>query len=85
MPLDLDRSTIDWFVCQCGNEPNRDGFYTCTEDGAYAEPALGGLWQGYLYVCISCFAIYNVDTMDQIGVASLKNQALWTNGEMLNV
>lgn len=82
MPLDIDKSTIDWLVCQCGNEPSRDGFYTCTENGAYAEPEIGGPWQGHLYVCTRCFAIYDIDTLDQVGVAGLEQQRSWVRGDM---
>ncbi len=70
MPLNLKETTEDWLVCQCGNIPNVDGFYTCLEDGRPVEPDVDGPWEGSLYVCASCFSIYNIYTYEEIGKAS---------------
>ena len=80
MPLDIKNSTVDWLVCQCGNSPSREGFYTCTKDGAFADPRIGGPWDGRLYVCTYCYAIYDIDTFDEVGIASLDAQRKWING-----
>lgn len=81
MPLDLKNSTVDWLVCQCGNNPGRDGFYTCLKNGEFADPGLDGPWDGSLYVCTFCFAIYDIDTYDQVGVAPLHVQEKWVRGD----
>lgn len=83
MPLDVKQSTIDWLVCQCGNDPSRDGFYTCTKDGAFADPRINGPWGGSLYVCVGCYSIYDIDTFDEIGMASAAAQKSWINGTHL--
>ena len=70
MPLNLKETTYDWLVCQCGNDPNLDGFYTCLEDGRPVEPNTDGPWGGDLYVCGGCFSIYDITTFEQAGMAS---------------
>lgn len=70
MPLNLKETTADWLVCKCGNEPHKDGFYTCLVNGEIVEPVLDGPWDGTLYLCAKCDAIYNIDTFDQVGVAT---------------
>lgn len=80
MPLNLKETDVDWFVCQCGNNPSRDGFYTCHKNGDFAEPSIDGPWDGKSYVCTSCFAIYDIDTFDQVGIASLESQKKWRTG-----
>ena len=70
MPLNLKETTYDWLVCQCGNTPNLDGFYTCLEDGTPVEPDVNGPWDGNLYVCGGCFSIYDIVTFEQVGIAS---------------
>jgi hypothetical protein len=67
MPLDLKKSQVDWLVCQCGNEPDAEGFYTCLPNGELVEPTLGGAWGGSLYLCERCGAIYDIDIMEQVG------------------
>ena len=69
MPLNLKETTADWLVCQCGNEPHKDGFFTCLKDGTPVEPVLDGLWEGSLYVCASCYSIYDVDVFEETGKA----------------
>lgn len=70
MPLNLKETSYDWFVCQCGNEPYLDGFFPCLTDGTPVEPVIDGNWDGVLYVCAKCYAIYDQDTFDQVGEAS---------------
>lgn len=81
MPLNLKESCVDWLVCSCGNEPHKDGFYSCLNTGEYVEPTINGSWQGNLYVCVRCFAIYDIDTFDEIGTADGSIQARWISGE----
>jgi hypothetical protein len=83
MPLNLKETTIDWLVCQCGNEPHLDGFYTCLSDGRPAEPVLDGLWQGHLYICAKCYSIYDIDTLDEVGKGNESAVRMLTSGEFL--
>jgi hypothetical protein len=69
MPLNLKETTVDWFVCNCGNDPSRDGFYTCLKSGRIVSPAINGEWDGVHYLCFSCDAVYDQDTLEQVGVA----------------
>lgn len=69
MPLDFSRSTADWLACQCGNEPHLDGFYACLRDGTCVEPTVE-LWKENLYVCVRCCAVYDVDLMEQVAIAT---------------
>jgi hypothetical protein len=39
------------WICLCGNEPSKDGFFPCDEKGNEMEPVAG--WGG-LYVCARC-------------------------------
>ena len=80
MPLNLKDSVVDWLVCQCGNNPSRAGFYTCMENGEFVEPTLDSKWDGTSYVCTYCYAIYNIDTFEQVGIAELDVQKKWKNG-----
>lgn len=57
MPLDETRSTPDWWVCSCGNQPDLDGFFPCDAYGAPVEPTPEE-WDGDRYVCMSCNTIY---------------------------
>lgn len=43
----------DWWVCLCGNEPDRFGFYSCDRTGAEVEPTEAE-WPEPLYVCERC-------------------------------
>lgn len=65
MALNLKESTCDWFVCDCGNTPNHDGFETCMIDGTHVYPSLK-LWDGIHYVCLRCETVYNQDTMEEV-------------------
>jgi hypothetical protein len=69
MALDLRRTSSDWLVCTCGNQPHIDGFYPCLPDGTIIEPDIDGEWNGLLYVCQGCNAIYDIDTYEQVGTA----------------
>jgi len=30
----------EWWVCECGNEPDQEGFVPCDENGVEVEPTL---------------------------------------------
>lgn len=70
MALDLKQTTVDWLVCDCGNQPNLDGFYTCLTSGRIVSPSINGEWDEVHYICLGCNTIYNTDTMDSLGTAS---------------
>lgn len=59
----------EWWVCHCGNQPNYEGFYSCTTEGKIISPELGGLWDGIKYVCYRCYRIINGDTCEVLGKA----------------
>lgn len=48
----------DEIICECGNEPSSQGFYTCDESGNEVEP-IEGIWNG-LYKCDNCNLIHHV-------------------------
>lgn len=83
MPLNLKQTTYDWFVCSCGNEPHLHGFYPCLTNGTPVEPVLDGAWDGVLYVCAKCYAIYDQDTFDQVGEANPIARQLLDEGVFL--
>ena len=60
----------NWLICNCGNEPHMDGFFSCLEDGAITSPEIGGNWGELLYVCIRCGRIINAYSRQVMGVAS---------------
>lgn len=41
------------FNCLCGNTREKDGFYTCLENGSYVEPDIESEWKDK-YFCSSC-------------------------------
>lgn len=49
----------DWWVCECGNTPNSDGFYSCKIDGEIVSPDIDGDWDGIHYYCLRCGVIIN--------------------------
>ncbi len=40
-------------ICECGNEPEADGFFPCDSQGNEIEPLITSEWNG-LYVCARC-------------------------------
>lgn len=60
----------NWFVCECGNEPHIDGFFTCTDDGRVTSPVLDGEWGGALYLCVRCNRIIHGETLEVEGYAT---------------
>ena len=70
MTLNLERTAVDWLVCDCGNEPDIDGFFTCLPTGEMVSPEATGSWDNRSYLCYRCGAIYDITTLDQTGEAS---------------
>jgi len=76
MPLDRKNTTTDWLVCSCGNKPSEIGFDPCDSAGSVfpVEQTVawgpGLVWDGAHYLCRQCFAVYNVDNLEQVGTAS---------------
>lgn len=68
MSLDLKKSSSDWFVCGCGNDPRSEGFDACTSRGQYVSPTPKD-WDGVHYICNRCETIYNSDTLENVGSA----------------
>lgn len=67
MTLNHKKSKADWLVCECGNEPDLDGFFPCRVSGEMCEPDID--WDGYSYLCARCNRIYDIDEMREIGNA----------------
>lgn len=65
----IKEAAIDWWVCDCGNNPGADGFYPCSEKGEMLEPDIGGGWDEELYVCYRCGDIINQNTLAVVGSA----------------
>lgn len=59
----------DWWVCKCGNQPNYEGFFTCSVIGEYCEPTIEE-WDGKHYLCDKCFRIIDGDTLAVVGRCS---------------
>lgn len=70
MALNLELSTPDWLICDCGNEPDIDGFYTCQPSGEIVAPDATGTWDNRSYLCFRCGAIYNMNNLEQTGQAT---------------
>lgn len=70
MTLNYELTLADWLVCQCGNEPDSDGFYSCLPSGEIVSPDATGSWDGSSYLCYRCGAVYDITTLDQTGEAS---------------
>lgn len=70
MTLNLERTANSWLVCECGNEPDIDGFYTCRPNGEMVSPEATGPWDGRSYLCYRCGDVYDITTLEQIGEAS---------------
>lgn len=71
MGLDTKRSSSDWLVCKCGNEPHLDGFFPCLPNGEVVEPVVGGQWDGFTYLCTRCQSIYDIESFETLGVAGV--------------
>ena len=48
----------DW-LCDCGNSPDSDGFYSCRTDGTQVEP-VDGEWDGQTMVCARCELVFAI-------------------------
>lgn len=72
MTLNLERTAADWLVCECGNEPDIDGFYTCLPSGQMVAPDATGVWDGHSYLCYRCGAVYDITTLEQTGEATVE-------------
>ncbi len=57
----IDRTDEDWWVCPCGNDPGRDGFFPCDRRGEEVEPTPAA-WQEPLYRCARCGRIIEQET-----------------------
>lgn len=61
--------SMDWWICRCGNKPNHEGFYSCSEIGERCEPSIGE-WDGKHWLCERCYRIINGDTLEVVGTCS---------------
>jgi len=72
----------DWMLCECGNEPHTDGFFTCDETGKIVEPTLTE-WTTNLYVCVRCGHYFDYDTFTTVGITDDEtthyNDNYWSN------
>lgn len=62
----------NWFICHCGNEPNRDGFFSAKTDGSITSPSVNGEWDERTYVCLACGRIIDAPTLVIVGKASMQ-------------
>jgi hypothetical protein len=62
----IGAKAYDWWVCLCGNEADRDGFFPCDRRGAMVEPTAEA-WPEPLYVCDQCGRIIEHGTRRVIG------------------
>jgi len=72
MTLNLERTSADWLVCECGNEPDIDGYYHSNAAGEIVTPDATGVWDGRSYLCYRCGAIYDITTFEQTGEATVE-------------
>jgi hypothetical protein len=56
----------DWWVCPCGNEADRKGFFPCDRNGRHVEPTAEA-WPEPLYVCDRCGRIIAHGTRRVVG------------------
>jgi hypothetical protein len=62
----IDGTETAWWVCRCGNEPDRDGFVPCTWQGEDVQPTPAA-WTEPLYRCDRCGRIIDQETGLVIG------------------
>jgi len=54
---DIIEVNTDWIICECGNDNEADGFYSCNDDGEFINPTEDAHWKD-LYKCPQCGQIY---------------------------
>ena len=59
-----EKDNDEAWVCICGNEPSKDGFYPCDEQGNEMAPVAG--WSNS-YVCFHCGRIIDPDSLRVLG------------------
>lgn len=74
----------DWWVCECGNQPNYDGFFSCKADGTIVSPVQNGEWNEKDFVCLRCGVIVNNYNLEIIGKASKQVQETNNNYDWSN-
>src|SRR6187551_3205516 len=57
----INTKVSDWWICFCGNQPDRDGFSFCDRDGSEVEPTEEE-WPEPLYICNRCGRIIEQGT-----------------------
>ena len=58
--MNIKQEDGEW-ICDCGNEPAKDGFNPCDARGEEMEP-LKDIWPGF-YICGRCGAMFNIEGM----------------------
>lgn len=71
-PERLNCEDESWWICLCGNEPHKEGFYTCDANGFITSPTADGRWDGKSFICYNCGRVFDGDS----GVVSKKANRL---------
>lgn len=61
----------DAWVCLCGNRPDLEGFYPCTDAGVQCEPTAWAGWLNNLYECDRCHRIIDGLTLEVVDEKTL--------------
>jgi hypothetical protein len=59
---------FEW-ICNCGNLPEDDGFYTVNSKNQLVEPTYKA-WDSNNYCCLRCGRIIDVDSLQVVDIAS---------------
>ncbi len=74
----------DWWICECGNQPDYDGFFSCKSDGTIVSPVIGGEWNESTFVCLRCGVIVNNYNLEIVGKTTKEIQELNDNYDWSN-
>lgn len=56
--LNNSKSTDEWWVCECGNRPDMDGFFPSDIYGSPVEPTPEE-WDGSTWICANCLTMFS--------------------------
>lgn len=60
---------LDWWQCECGNQPDQDGFYACDANGNKQHDEMGSpedSWSGEHFYCARCSMIASNKTGETV-------------------
>lgn len=67
-------TSSDWMECECGNNPDADGFYASTDTGESMHDDGGNPlpeWDNEHVRCARCLAVYNVPAVEYAPTGAL--------------